>query len=176
MAKKLALLLAFVMCLCLFVPDAMVWAEKAGGYLSDYSEVDPRPTSASWWSTLAYLASLLAAFAFVVVMAYIASRFLGGRFEKAAERGGGRVFASLPLGPNRLVCAVELAGRVFMLGVTEHSITLLHEITDEEEIASLRRRDTGADMTGGMLSSQLGSIDRLAKRIPSFFHGDTRRG
>ena len=45
-------------------------AEAVGEYLSNYEEVEPKPTAVSWWSTLAYLLSLVAVFAVVVVMAY----------------------------------------------------------------------------------------------------------
>ena len=164
-------LLLLGICLLLAVP-ALAAEPAAGGYLSGYETVDPRPTSSSYWSTLAYFISLLAVFAFVVVMAYLASRLLSGRFARVTATDGGRILTHLPLGPNRSVCVVELAERVFMLGVTEHSITLLKEITDEDEIERLHRRGLGS--SGGMgdefpLSSQLGSLEQLARRIPSLF-------
>ena len=153
-------------------------ADAAGsGYLSGYAEADPRPTAISWWSTIAYLLSLFAVFAFVVVMAYMASRFLSGRFAQTSEGQGGRILAHLPLGPNRSVCVVELAERVFMLGVTEHSITLLREVTDEDEIERLHRRQLGSmPSADDLFSSQIGSLEQLAKRIPSIFkNGPYRR-
>ena len=63
-----------------------------------------------------------------------------------------------------------------MLGVTEHSITLLREITDAEEIERLHRSSLA--VSGGMdiFSSQMGSLEQLAKRIPSLFRdGGYRR-
>ena len=131
--------IAGAVCLLLLLVTLPVLAAEAGsgGYLSGYENADPRPSQLSWWSTLAYLVSLFAVFAFVVVMAYFASKFLSGHFAKAAAGNGGRILANLALGPNRSVCVVELADRVFMLGVTEHSITLLREVTDAEEIERL---------------------------------------
>lgn len=76
----------------------------------------------------------------------------------------------LPLGPNRSVCVVELAERVFMLGVTEQSITLLREITDAEEIDRLHRRMLGGTPADTVLSRQLHSIEQLTRRIPSIFN------
>ena len=126
------------------LPDALTLAAE-GGYLSGYTEPDPRPTGVSWWSTLAYLFSLLAVFAFV-------------------------------LGPNRSVCIVELAERVFVLGVTEHSITLLREITDPEEIERLHRSSLAPSGGVDIFSSQMGTLEQLAKRIPSLFRdGGYRR-
>ena len=108
-------------------------------------------------------------------MAYFASRFLSGHFAKAAAGNGGRILANLALGPNRSVCVVELADRVFMLGVTEHSITLLREVTDAEEIERLHRRELGNVELGSPFSAQLGSLEQLAKRIPSLFKDGSYR-
>ena len=141
-------------------------AEAAGGYLEGYEEVDPRPTAVSWWSTLAYLVSLLAVFAVVLVMAYFAARFIGGRFNAARiAASGGRVLENLPLGPNRSVCAVEIAGRVFLLGVTDHNINLLSEITDKDLIEHLHAQ---AINSGDMFSQEFGTLSGLVKKIPLF--------
>ena len=88
---------------------------------------------------------------------------------------GGRILEHLPLGPNRSVCVVELAERVFLLGVTEHSITLLREITDAEEIERIHRRMLGQKpqpFEAGLFTQQFGSLEKLAKRIPAIFKKD----
>ncbi len=143
--------------------------ESSSSYLSGYESADPRPSAISWWSTFAYLLSLFAVFAFVAVMAYFVSKFLSNRFSETPAGSGGKVLAQLPLGPNRSVCVVELADRVFMLGVTEQSITLLREITDEDEIDRLHRRMLGGAATDTVLSRQLRSIEQLTRRLPSVF-------
>ncbi len=168
-----AILAALFLILALAVP-ALAAESAGGGYLSGYSEVDPRPTATSWWSTLAYLLSLFAVFAFVVLMAYLASRFLGKRFGGTVAARDGRILSHLPLGPNRFICVVEIAESVFMLGVTEHSITLLREITDEAEIERLHQRELGSQ-SGALFSDQLSSIEDLARRIPSMFRNGPRR-
>ena len=143
--------------------------EAAGGYLEGYEEVDPRPTGVSWWSTLAYLVSLLAVFAVVLVMAYFAARFIGGRFNAARlSASGGRILENLPLGPNRSVCTVEMAGRVFLLGVTDHNINLLGEITDKDLIEHLHVQ---AINSGDMFSQEFGTLSGLVKKIPLFKRG-----
>ena len=136
-----------------------------GGYLSGYEEVEPKPTAVSWWSTLAYLLSLLAVFAVVVVMAYFTAKFIGGRFNARMSTGGGRVLENLPLAPNRSVCIVEMAGRVFLLGVGEN-ITFLDEITDEETIQSLREKNRAAN---DIFSQDFGSVSELVQKIPPIF-------
>ena len=149
---------------CLICPDGSV--AQAAGYLEGYEEVNPQPTGVSWWSTLAYLLSLFAVFAVVLVMAYLAARFLGGRFNAARiSASGGRILENLPLGPNRSVCTVELAGRVFLLGVTEHNISLLGEITDKDLIERLRAQ---AINSGDMFSQEFGTLSGLVRKIPLF--------
>ncbi|MBQ3433625.1 MAG: flagellar biosynthetic protein FliO [Selenomonadaceae bacterium] len=141
-------------------------AEAVGGYLEGYEEVDPRPTGVSWWSTLAYLISLFAVFAVVLVMAYFAARFIGGRYNAARmSASGGRILENLPLGPNRSVCTVEMGGRVFLLGVTDHNINLLGEITDKELIEHLHAQSLN---TGDLFSQEFGTLSDLVRKIPLF--------
>ncbi len=174
--------MASVLCIIILVlsvlsPDCLAAANSAsgGGYLSGYENTDPQPSQMSWWSTLAYLISLLAVFAFVVVMAYFASKFLGGRFAKATTSGGGRIMEHLPLGPNKSVCVVELAGRTLMLGVTEHQVTLLGEVTDPEEIERLRRQSIDQPLDDSIFASQLSTLDQLTQRVPSFIRDSIKR-
>ena len=141
-------------------------AEAAKGYLEGYEEADPRPSGVSWWSTLAYLLSLFAVFAVVLVMAYFAARFIGGRFNAARmAASGGRILENLPLGPNRSVCTVEMAGRGFLLGVTDHNINLLGEITDKNLIEHLH---TQSIAQGDMFSQEFGTLSGFVKKIPLF--------
>lgn len=138
-----------------------------GGYLSGYEEVEPQPTSISWWSTFAYLISLVAVFAVVVVMAYFAARFIGGRFNSARmAAGGGKILENLQLGPNRSVCVVEIAGRVFLLGVTDGGITLLGEIDDKDIIEHLHEQSLAAN---DIFYNDFGSFSDMVKKIPPLF-------
>ena len=156
--------IAFVLFCLIYFSGSVV--EAAGGYLEGYEEPDPRPTGVSWWSTLAYLVSLFAVFAVVLVMAYFAARFIGGKFNAARiSASGGRVLENLPLGPNRSVCTVEMAGRVFLLGVTEHNINLLGEITDKDLIEHLHAQSIAQ---GDMFSQEFGTLSGLVKKIPLF--------
>ena len=150
---------------CLMYFDGSV-AEAVRGYLDGYEEVNPQPTGISWWSTLAYLFSLLAVFAVVLIMAYFAARFIGGRYNAARiSASGGRVLENLPLGPNRSVCTVEMAGRVFLLGVTDHNINLLGEITDKDLIEHLHAQTINS---GDMFSQEFGTLSDLVRKIPLF--------
>jgi len=170
MGKRYYVLACLAGLLLVAFPEISLAAEEAaqGGYLSGYDTNVPQPAAMSWWSTAAYLVSLFVIFAFVVGMAYLAARFLGGHFGRPAQASAGRIVTHLPLGPNRSVCVVEIADHFLLLGVTEHEITLLSEITDLEEIEKLRRMDSETVLSGGMFSQQLGSLSSLAQKIPPF--------
>ena len=160
---KLYIPIAFVLIVLIYCGSV---AEAAGGYLEGYEEPNPQPTGVSWWSTLAYLLSLFAVFTVVLVMAYFAARFIGGRFNAARmSASGGRILENLPLGPNRSVCTVEMAGRVFLLGVTDHNINLLGEITDKDLIEHLHAQSMNQ---GDMFSQEFGTLSNLVRKIPLF--------
>ena len=163
---KYFLMFTFVLMLIYLMNAEQTTVEAAGGYLSGYEEIEPQPAGVSWWSTLAYILSLLAVFAIVFFMAYIAAKFLGGRFNARISGHGGRVLENLPLGPNRSVCIVDMADRVFLLGVTDQSITLLSEIVDPEQVQKLRNssKDFGSDM----FSDEFGSLSSIVQKLSTF--------
>jgi len=172
MERKRIFLACFVgMLILLVLAEPALAADEAakGGYLAGYENTDPRPSSISWWSTIAYLVSLFAIFVFVVGLAYFAARFIGGKFAQQKLGYGGRILSHLPLGPNRSVCVIEMSGRVFMLGVTEHSITLLTEITDADEIDRLHREDLAFGKMPDMFSQQFGTLAGLVQKVPPLF-------
>ena len=172
MNTKRLLSMGFLVAVFVLLCVEPAWAaEEAaqGGYLAGYENTDPHPSSVSWWSTAAYLASLFVVFAFVVGMAYLAARFLGGHFAKQGNAVGGRILTHLPLGPGRSVCTVSMAGRVYLLGVTEHSITLLSEITDVREIDRLEREAERTPFQSDVFSQQFGALSELARKLPPLF-------
>ncbi len=164
MGKFLPAILILSVCISVNLEPETVRA--AGGYLAGYEEVEPKPSPVSWWSAFAYLVSLSAVFAVVVVTAYFAARFIGGRFNARMSASGGRVLENLPLGPNRSVCAVEMAGRVFLLGVTDKNITLLGEVNDREMIEHLH---TQSLEYSDPFSKDFGTLSDLVKKIPPLF-------
>ena len=173
---KFIIFSAAVFFFCWFIPVISVLAagdSSSGGYLSQYQNVDPHPTGTSWLSTIAYLLSLIVIFVFVIALAYYVSHYLGGHFgRELRQNGSGTLLTQLPLGPNRSVCVVEIAGHIMVLGVTDHNITLLREITDIKEIEKLHLSDAAEtndkNMTG-MFGRQFNSLDKISKRIPDLF-------
>lgn len=173
---KVAIFSAAVFLFCLFMPLVSVLAavdSSSGGYLSQYQNVNPQPTSVSWISTLGYLLSLIIIFVFVIALAYYVSHYLGGHFGKQFKKdGNGSLLINLPLGPNKFICVVEVAEHVMVLGVTDHNITLLHEITDIKEIEKLHLSVSDEPEQKKLLNifgQQFRSLDKLSKRFPDFF-------
>ena len=146
--------------------DVSAAGETGGGYLAGYEEADPRPSAVSWWSTVAYVVSLFAVFAFVVILAYFAARAFGKNSMQRLAARGGQIYLQLPLGPNRSVCVVELFGRVFVLGVTDANIHLITEIDDPETVDEIR---SSAPAGGGVFQEQFGSLSDFVQKIPPLF-------
>lgn len=145
-------------------------AAQKSGYLAGYdNEVNPMPTASSWFSTLAYLLSLLAVFALVLFLSYFAARFVGGRFSAYNSNSGGRLISSVALGPKMSVCVVEIAGQMLILGVTEHSVSLLSEVTDAEEMDRLERLALTNNMPAGVFSEQFTALSNVLNKLPPIF-------
>ena len=162
---SLSLLIGWLL-LFLCMGDVSAAGETGGGYLAGYEEADPRPSAVSWWSTVAYVVSLFAVFAFVVILAYFAARAFGKNSMQRLAARGGQVYMQLPLGPNRSVCVVELFGRVFVLGVTDANIHLITEIDDPETVDEIR---SSAPAGGGVFQEQFGSLSDFVQKIPPLF-------
>jgi len=151
-------------------------AAPAGGYLQ-YQE--PPKTSVSIWSTLAYVVTLLIVFVAVVGLAYLTSRFLAQRFTGAIGRDNkAAVLGTLALAPNRTIHLVEMSGRFFWIGVTEHSMTVLYELTDESEIERLRESKAASTTPASFqmaITSQMDALRQMRDRFPQIFSSDEGR-
>lgn len=76
------------------------------------------------------VAGLVLAFGLVIGLAWAAARLLGGRW---AGQGPGRllrVLATLPLGRDRSLLLVEVAGQVYLLGAGAGGVRLVARIRD----------------------------------------------
>ena len=112
--------------------------EKTGLPQKEYTENDFKPQveeeSYGWMviKTLLVLGLLIAGFY--------------GFFRFVTKRAGGQILGQevlqtlsiLPIGQNKYLQVVDLAGKFLVLGVTESSINLIKEITEKEEIDRIR--------------------------------------
>ena len=98
--------------------------------------------------------ALLGVFAAVVLILYLAyatTKWIGTHGVPggtASLRTGGagelRLLAQLGVGRNERLVLVRLNERCFLLGVTEHQITLLRELDGEEAAEWLRESDSAS--------------------------------
>lgn len=168
-------LVVFVFCVA---PVSLVQAaqeipSQSGGYLSNYQDTTSQPTQSSWLSTVAYLISLFIVFAFVVGLAYFASRFLGKKIGAANLSKSSKVLESLQLGTNQALYVVEIAGEILLIGVTDHNITLLNKVTDELEIGKLRSQadfNLTNESFNHMFENQLVSLEQMARKVPNILN------
>lgn len=166
---------ALAMALAALLLCSPVFGAGQGGEYLAYQE--PQPAGTSWLSTMAYLFTLLVTFVVVIALAYFTSRFLGQRMSRYSGTGDNRVLASLPLGQNRGVFVVEVAGKFLVLGVTDHSVNFLQEITDPEVIERLRATvpSLPPSQFDAVFQRQLASLQQMSQRFPGVF-GRYRRG
>jgi flagellar protein FliO/FliZ len=138
-------------------------AEQAGEYLK-YHETKPPETS--WFSSVAYIFSLLLVFAVVLGLAYLTSQFFGRKMGKNMIMSNAQVLTTLPLGPNCAVYVVEIAGRCMILGVTNNQINLIQEITSQEEIAKLKNQPIVNEGFDSLFRRHLASLQKISQKFP----------
>ena len=142
-------------------------AAPSSGYLQ-YQE--PARAVGSTWSTVAYVLSLLVLFVGVIFLAYFTSRFVAARMGGIGQSAGAVIHMTLALGPNRNIHLVEMAGRFFVVGATEHSIQMLFEITEPEQIEKLRETPKPSNSSfEAALGSQLAALKQMRDKFPGMF-------
>lgn len=105
--------------------------------------------------------NIMTSLALVVALIFVVSWF----FQKRHSLSGsacGRTLGVLPIDSRRFIYIVDVMGRVLVLGVTEHHISMLCEISDRALIDSLRIQSGGASTIPG-----LEKVFAFLKRNPS---------
>ena len=139
----------------------------AAGYLQ-YQE--PPKAGTSTWGTLAYVLTLVLMFLGIIAFAYLTSRFVATRAGKLGQSGGSRIHLTLPLAPNRNLHLVEMAGRYFVVGVTEQTIQLLFQIDNPDEVRPylIPTQSSGTNFED-VFSRQLNALKDLRGAFPQVF-------
>lgn len=76
-------------------------------------------------------------FALVIVLAWLTTRFVGQRMGSPMGGSSLRVLQHIPAGRDRSIMLLEVGGRVYLLGITAHQVTLLDAIEDPEVMARI---------------------------------------
>lgn len=144
-----------------------VMASEETGYLT-YREPGAN-ASAGTLSTVSYVFSLLLTFAIVVGLAYLTSKFLSRRLAPAMQGSRMLIRDVVSLGANKSLYLVEIGNKVFLLGVTEQSITPVKEFSDEKFIAELRASGELSGKTPAnfpnIFQQQIDALQRMTGRI-----------
>lgn len=168
--RRLTLLFIFVS----IVLQAGLALSAPNEYLA-YQEPQ-QPAASSALSTFAYVVSLIITFAAVIALSYIASKFLGKKLGVPGFSGDNRILVSLPLGSNKAIYIVEIAGKFLVLGVTDHNINVLQEITAPEEIEKLKNltpKQQAMPPFERVFENQLTSLQHMSKKFPAVFRQQT---
>jgi flagellar protein FliO/FliZ len=170
--RVIVCLLGFVL-ICGLVGVVSAAAEPAApaatsGYLQ-YQDPAAKPAGTAW-GTVAYVFSLIFLFIGVIFLAYMTSRFLAVKMGGMGHGAGSAIHTTLALGPNRNIHLVEMAGRFFVVGATEHSIQLLFEIDSPEQIAKIRETaQTASPSFETALGGQILALKQIRERFPGIF-------
>ena len=76
----------------------------------------------------------------------------------------GSFFHSVPLDHNKRIVFFELNGSILVLGVTEHSVSLLKEISDAGQVQDVKENLPGSGKSG-ILHNQSSALLNLENKI-----------
>lgn len=164
--------LAIAACLFFNVDIACAQVGESGGYLAEYQEPKPDSAASSWGSIFAYVVSLMAVFTFVSAAAYFVSKFLSRRINGFNSVNSVNVLATLPLGSNKSIMMVKMAGSIMVVGVTDSNISLLKEIIDPreiDEVYEMAQENNSAETFTSIFEKQKTSLEKMSKRFPNIF-------
>ena len=111
-------------------------------------------TTSNFWSALGVLAVVV----LILYFSYAATKWIGthsmpGSTGALRANGGAerfRILAQLGVGRNERLVLVRLNERCYLLGVTEHRITLLRELEDDEAAQWLAQSESAPEVPSFM--------------------------
>jgi flagellar biosynthetic protein FliO len=121
----------------LFIAPELCWADPGEAtpgavVVSEYENpVSNRP------SLVMDFVKLVFSLVIIILLAYILVRVLGKKIKKIQQGDHIEIIDSMPLGVNRGIHIIYAANKYLIVGITEHSINLLGEVEDEEQLEEL---------------------------------------
>ena len=172
--NKTIIIVVLLLCVSAFFWGNAFAQEQANNVKNGYlTYQEPATTQSSWLSTISYMISLLFVFALIAGLAYFTSKFLGNKLSFRGQNKSTKILETLPLGPNKCIYVVEIAGSVMLIGVTDKEINLIKEITDEMEIEKLRVNAINSEIEidfNNIFHKQINSLESISKRFPSLLN------
>lgn len=160
----------------LMLPCTMVFADS-----NEYLKYQEPKTQSSLFSSIDTILYTITMFLLILGLAYITSRFVGQKMAARTSSHGDGVINSLALGPNRGLYLVDFAGRLLLLGVTDHSVELLADMTDDPNASELKAtyrtgiQPVTAPQFSQVFDSQLAALRQMSEKFPRVFgqYGDS---
>ena len=153
--------------LCLLSPvietQAIPMESEQQSVQLDYQEPQETEAPSVFWMVIQTILALC----LILALAWGMIRLFGGRMRGRLQGRYIRVLDEVTLGPNRGVAVVEIGGKALIVGVTDHQISMLGELTDSQALeemiaASLDTYESpGSPVTFWRLVK-----DRLSSRLP----------
>jgi flagellar protein FliO/FliZ len=85
-------------------------------------------------SFIRMIAALAVVLGLMIIVAFLARRFLSGRLLPGPEVPLIRVVSTACLGPRKTISLVDVAGELFVIGATSTDLVGLVRITDQERV------------------------------------------
>jgi len=102
------------------------------GFVRDYEELVPtiptNPEPAGWRAALGVISSLVLVVIAIYGTLWGIKTFLLRKGPAAVRTGWIRIWETVHLSPHRTLYLVEINGRLFILGATDHQVSLLTEL------------------------------------------------
>jgi len=124
--------------ICLLSPAVAVYAvpmeSEQQEVQLDYQETQKIETPNVFWMVV----QMILALCLILVLAWGMIRIFGGNLRGRTQGRYMRVLDEINLGPNRGVAVVEVGGKVFIVGITDHQLSMLGELDDKDIIEDMR--------------------------------------
>lgn len=193
--RAFALLLVMAVCAsilyCAIPANAVPIKSEKDKVQLDYREPEKTETPSVFWMVV----QMFLALGLIVFLAWGFIQLLGRRLNNKLQGRWIRVVDEVMLGQNRGIVAMEIGGHAFLVGVTDHNISMLLEISDpklvEDMIAAGFEEPAQADALGvivnrireqfssqanhpttgefhHVLDDKVRSLERMASRVRRF--------
>ncbi|HHV35330.1 MAG TPA: flagellar biosynthetic protein FliO [Syntrophomonadaceae bacterium] len=93
----------------------------------------------------ATLLRLVLSLLIVIVLAFLVIKFFQRQMPFTRSGRWMRILDQVVIGQNRALLLTEIAGKIYVLGVTDHNITKLLEIDDASKVAQFSAEDLEAE-------------------------------
>lgn len=167
--KSLRLPLSLILGTCWFlILPLQAWAATA----YNAKEFVPQPIAMPnmFWVFIKMVFSLV----LIAGLAYLMVRILKKNLQQPSVGQWVNIIDQYPLGHNKGVFLAEIAGKAYILGVTDHNINILGEFEDQERLNEIKRQAEARDQlppaAQNLWTAFINLINKSTRKTPGDFH------